>query len=621
MKARVFIIKGLVFYLFFVFLSTELLSSVNGLNQTNIRILYTISLVIFILFLRKNISRIKSEISRLLALIKKHYVFFLGAGIILLPLLFIALYYPPNNWDSMTYHMARVEHWIQNKNVDFYPTNNDRQLFMGPLAEYVILHIKLLFGDDRFVNLVQYFAMFGSVITATLITDKLSYKNKHQLFAALLVLTIPMGILQSTTTQTDYLSAFLLISLVYFGFQQDTLFIAFACGLGLLTKLSFLLFTIPFSIYFGILWFKSNKAYFIKSLLIAMMISLIVNLPLFIRNFKTYETIYGPISNSKILGNQSLQPIFVLSTLVKNTGLNLGLPNDNYNHFIDQIITKFHDLIGININDNNNTFINTYYLTHFLISEDVSGNISHAILFVICGMTIGFCFKRYSIKNKYLWPGYFLCIISGFILYSTFFKWQPWGNRLLLPLTVTACPLMAVVLSEAISSRKALLVVSALLWICALPFVAGNMIINWKGLLTLSGSARQLGLTMFQKNGDRYERYFYLNSVLYKPYLDIAGIINNLQINHIGLDLGGDSWEYPLWVKLKQQNPEIKINYIRKFYRIAGKNSNLGFKYRVVIYDNLDTEKLFDPLIIRNKYDFGHVKMLVLTQETNLFTF
>src|SRR5438876_2162587 len=35
---------------------------------------------------------------------------------------------PPNNWDSMTYHMSRVLHWIQNGSVANYPSHILRQL-------------------------------------------------------------------------------------------------------------------------------------------------------------------------------------------------------------------------------------------------------------------------------------------------------------------------------------------------------------------------------------------------------------------------------------------------------------------------------------------------------------
>ncbi|XGB42694.1 MAG: hypothetical protein LVS60_02285 [Nodosilinea sp. LVE1205-7] len=56
--------------------------------------------------------------------------------ICLLPLLglslLVALVAPPNNWDSMTYHMARVMYWIQHQSVAHYPTHNLRQLDSPP---------------------------------------------------------------------------------------------------------------------------------------------------------------------------------------------------------------------------------------------------------------------------------------------------------------------------------------------------------------------------------------------------------------------------------------------------------------------------------------------------------
>lgn len=53
---------------------------------------------------------------------------------------FVAWISPPNNWDSMTYHMSRVMHWIQNQSVAHYPTHILRQLHMTPWSEYAILH-------------------------------------------------------------------------------------------------------------------------------------------------------------------------------------------------------------------------------------------------------------------------------------------------------------------------------------------------------------------------------------------------------------------------------------------------------------------------------------------------
>ena len=45
-------------------------------------------------------------------------------------ILAIALVYPTNNWDSMTYHMARVLSWIQQGSINFFRQRfSDKSLF------------------------------------------------------------------------------------------------------------------------------------------------------------------------------------------------------------------------------------------------------------------------------------------------------------------------------------------------------------------------------------------------------------------------------------------------------------------------------------------------------------
>ena len=64
----------------------------------------------------------------------------------------------PYNADSMAYHCARILHWIQNRTVDYYPTNVFTQLHSPPMAEYVVMQTYFLFDSDVAFNLVQWYA-------------------------------------------------------------------------------------------------------------------------------------------------------------------------------------------------------------------------------------------------------------------------------------------------------------------------------------------------------------------------------------------------------------------------------------------------------------------------------
>lgn len=67
----------------------------------------------------------------------------------------VALWAPPNNFDTMVYHMSRVCHWIQNRTIAPYPTHILRQLHQNPWSDWAVAHLQLLAGGDRLANTVQ----------------------------------------------------------------------------------------------------------------------------------------------------------------------------------------------------------------------------------------------------------------------------------------------------------------------------------------------------------------------------------------------------------------------------------------------------------------------------------
>ena len=139
-----------------------------------------------------------------------------GLLVVFALLAMLAILAPPNNWDSMVYHMGRVVHWMQNRSVDHYPTSIDRQLYLGPWTEFAILHFQVLTGGDRWANLVQWMAMPGCAIAASLIARQLGAASPAQLTAAVVVAATPVAILESTSTQTDLTVAFWLACFVYY---------------------------------------------------------------------------------------------------------------------------------------------------------------------------------------------------------------------------------------------------------------------------------------------------------------------------------------------------------------------------------------------------------------------
>src|SRR5262245_11753240 len=204
-----------------------------------------------------------------------------------------ALFSPPNTGDVVFYHMPRVVMWMSHRSVRFYPTLNYAQLIYGSWAEYAMLNLDLLFGGDRFVNLVQWFAYVGSAVIASLIARSLGARVKGQVLAAAICCAIPVAVLEGSGAKNNCVAAFWLASATYFLLEfrsnpswGNTLGFGAAAALAIFTKGTAYLF-LPALVAAG--WWVSTpaaKRIFLKRLAILASLVLVVNFPLYVRNFK-----------------------------------------------------------------------------------------------------------------------------------------------------------------------------------------------------------------------------------------------------------------------------------------------------------------------------------------------
>lgn len=140
---------------------------------------------------------------------------FLSGGVLVLVLLVGALFTVPYNYDSMTYHLARIGYWIDHGNVNYYVTNIDRQLFSPVLAEYNLLPVMLLTGSDILLNLQQFLFMLLAAYYIFKIAEMIGTKRIFAVFASFAYLTMPLTITQAVTTQNDLSAGLFFLLFLY----------------------------------------------------------------------------------------------------------------------------------------------------------------------------------------------------------------------------------------------------------------------------------------------------------------------------------------------------------------------------------------------------------------------
>jgi hypothetical protein len=457
--------------------------------------------------------------------------------------LFIALTAEPNSWDSQAYHLARIEHWIQNGSLQHYPTSPAliSQNAMGTLAEIMILHTRLLGETDGFSILIQWISMVTTTFAVHRITQQLGGGETERWLAVVFAVTLPMGVLQATSTQNDYVAAAFLCCFVSLGLEllsqpvprTDVAIEAmFAGAMSGAVKPTAYLMGAGFAIWFTIVSVR-KIAYpqLLAWAALAMLILIVFAGPFAVRNVSSYGTAQSPIAN--ITNNSVVGIPQTLDNLILNTVLNFATGNLQVDAFTKRATLAITASLHLDAYRPQTTvgefgLMPRGYTNH----EDYAPNSIHTLLILISLTVLAFRWRRKSLPS-FVGP-YWLSWIAGVLCFCAILRWQVWNVRLQLSGFLLAAPLFALALPSSRSvTQKALL--ATLVYAGIFPLLLNT---NHQLLPT-----SRLGPSYL--SAEPLEQLFNARINLLEPYVAAVNALSQANAAQIGLVI--DDFEYPLW--------------------------------------------------------------------------
>ncbi len=446
----------------------------------------------------------------------------------------------------MVYHLARIPNWIQNHTIAHYPTHIIRQISQPPFAEWIGLHVLILDQKDWFLNLIQWFAFIFSMFSISHITAILGGDKKQQFLSALILATIPMVILQSSSTQNDLIAGMFLLMMMQFLLliKKDFCILrwhfafAAASGLLLLTKGTGFIYGFIPGIFYLYLCACQIKGRFKHYVIYAGLIVLILNAGHWIRNYKVFKSPLGPTYG---LNNEQISISTFGSNALRNVGLQIQNPFQSINKFSDKAINKIHSVLNWDISNPKSTWQGSFpfkvdKLRHH---EDYSSGWMHFLIFLFLSPLIFILPSKK--EEKYLW----MLIAGTAILFCFILKWQVWHCRLHLPILMLTVPLIALRIKKPTFQY---LILSLFLFQALAPLLKNES----KALVAEQSVLKQ----------DRFSTYFNNRKDMETTYRSLKKFLlqrNKLENREgdvapvmppqdIGLISANASWEYLFWM-------------------------------------------------------------------------
>lgn len=500
-------------------------------------------------------------------------------GLIMVAIGAIALISPPNNWDSMTYHLPRIVMWAQNHAVAHFPTPDTRQLFSAPFVEFVQLHLFALSQGDIFLNLVQWSAMVVSAVTASTIAGQFGLGKTGQRFAAVLVVTLPIGIMQASNTKNDYMTGMWTLCLLFYTLNllhsdEDEgqlwwiLGMGACAGLAVLTKATGYVYVFPVLLWIGLVWLFQRRWHIFRVAAVVGVLILMINAGHFWRNYTLFGSPLSDSFQSNSVTTEELSLRVMFSVGIRNLLMNTYVPPyaTTLRSTLYTVLEDLHAPLGLAVNDPRSTFPestfefpNLWEIQYenfapkpLILHEDFAPNPLHLGAFFVA-ILLWVVLRRADGQQRT--AGLFLVGVAQFVVFSAIVAWQPWGTRLQLPWFLFAGLFTSVVLAQ----RLPKLLLNSIAW----GFIAAAMFWIVFGIpRSLIDYARPDDTTFTILDKSRDQMVFLSRPELYTSHVQITDYFRQSpECASIGLMMYGE-WQYPLYRHLEAAVPGLRLQNV-----------------------------------------------------------
>jgi hypothetical protein len=463
-----------------------------------------------------------------------------GAAAVVLFIAVVAVVCPPNTQDVLEYHLPRVMMWIGNRSVSFYPTPNYAQLVHAPFAEFAMLHLDLLWGSDRLVNLVQTFSFVACAVAASSIAARLGALRRGQVLAAVACVSIPEGTLEASgAMNTAVVSMWIAAGVVALLASRDgqtwldALTAGAAMGLAVLSKGIAFAVAPPMVVALLLMLPRARRTNLLARAPLLVALAVAINLPQALRDRDlTGSWLGAPFPDAgPVMGFavEDPSPSQLLANSLRNVSLNLPLRGSSER--IEAATRAAIRRLGQDPDDPRSIFMGTQYgvvgrfsVPPFAHNEIKTGNFVPLVL-TLAAIVWAFATRRRGGASREAMV-YAAGLVCAFLFFSATLRWQVWGARFQLPLFVLSAALIGPFLQAWRRSPQTLAV--AVLLLGGLAFTLRN------DVRSLLPRALTKGIDVYRPRAELYFSDEHRDAM--EGQMALAGMINRTSCQTLAFD-------------------------------------------------------------------------------------